>query len=117
MSGPSVTNSPTNPYHISRAYGAAPTAPAGASTVAGRTRGSTTAESIAAPRVAQGGVTPGMNANVRRLVAGVVPGRIDFTAGVAMPSRDGVIPMYRHPADKNAAAVAVHAGRTIDVNG
>ena len=26
-------------------------------------------------------------------------------------------PMYRHPADKNAAATAINAGKTIDIQG
>lgn len=49
-----------------------------------------------------------------RLVAAVVPGRVDFSAG--QPVQSGpAIPMYRHPADRNAAAVSVHAGRVLDV--
>jgi len=59
-------------------------------------------------------VSPG----VRSLVAGVVPGGITFddATGIATPTRDA-IPMYRHPADRNAAAVAIELGRSIDVRG
>ncbi|MEK6700773.1 MAG: hypothetical protein AABZ53_00790 [Planctomycetota bacterium] len=35
-------------------------------------------------------------------------------AAVPAPTGDA-LPLYRHPADKNAAATAVHAGRVIDV--
>lgn len=55
-------------------------------------------------------------ARVASVVAGVVPGRIDFTGDAPMPST-GALPMYRHPADKNAAATSVHAGRMVDVVG
>jgi hypothetical protein len=51
-----------------------------------------------------------------RLVAGTVPGRISF-AGDQPTSDASALAMYRHPADKNAAATAVWAGKLIDVNG
>ncbi|MCC6661865.1 MAG: hypothetical protein IT437_13375 [Phycisphaerales bacterium] len=48
------------------------------------------------------------------ITAAVVPGRVDFSA--SDPAHDaGAIPMYRHPADRNAAATAIQAGRVIDV--
>jgi hypothetical protein len=48
----------------------------------------------------------------RLLLAGQVPGRVDFAA----PSPTGPgLPFYRHPADRNAAATAVTAGRTLDL--
>jgi hypothetical protein len=50
-----------------------------------------------------------------RLVAGAVPGGIDFSVSTPVPSGPA-IPMYRHPADRNAAAVSIHAGRMIDIN-
>ena len=54
--------------------------------------------------------------NVARLLAGLVPGGIDFSGDKPRPTADA-IPMYRHPADKNAAATGVHAGRVLDVKG
>lgn len=51
-----------------------------------------------------------------RLVGAVVPGGVDFASGLPVPTGPA-IPMYRHPADRNAAAVAIHAGRMIDVEG
>lgn len=106
---------PTNPYHIARAYQTlAPARPAATSRVAGNTPAASVGDVSRAGQL--GSVTPAMNVNVRRLVAGVVPGKVDFSGGEARPS-GAAIPMYRHPADKNAAAVAVDAGRRIDVQG
>lgn len=60
------------------------------------------------------------------LVAAKVPGGIDFTepAGSdrtapidASQSGSQTVPLYRHPADRNTVATAVHAGRILDVNG
>jgi len=55
-----------------------------------------------------------------RLVGAVVPGGISFEGGVAQPT-SASLPMYRHPADKNAAATAVNQsalnlGRVLDTN-
>ncbi|MEX2220068.1 MAG: hypothetical protein WD749_15055 [Phycisphaerales bacterium] len=49
------------------------------------------------------------------LVAGTVPGRINFSGGVPQPGES--LAMYRHPADRNAAATAVSAGKLVDVTG
>lgn len=56
------------------------------------------------------------------LVAAKVPGGIDFTepssAGRATTNdASQSVPLYRHPADRNTVATAVHAGRILDVNG
>jgi hypothetical protein len=56
------------------------------------------------------------------LVAARVPGGIDFTepaggAGAMSQSASQTVPLYRHPADRNTVATAVHAGRILDVNG
>lgn len=53
----------------------------------------------------------------RKLVAGTVPGKADFSPGPAGARADGVIPMYRHPADRNAAATGVSVGRSLDISG
>lgn len=55
---------------------------------------------------------------IARLIAGVVPGRVDFsTVGEPAPMPSESIPMYRRPADRHAAATAVNAGRLIDLRG
>jgi hypothetical protein len=75
---------------------------------------------------------------VSRLVAGVVPGGVNFEAGssngTTAPSSAGqtqraqaaayqssraqpILQMYTHPADKNIAATGVHVGRSLDVTG
>ena len=52
---------------------------------------------------------------VQRVVAGRVPGSIDFSADAPRP-RGPAIPMYRHPADRNVAATGVGLGRLIDLD-
>lgn len=60
---------------------------------------------------------PRLPGKVGRLVAAVVPGGIDFSGDVPRPSSGEPLVMYRHPADKNAAATGVAAGRRLDVRG
>jgi len=114
---------PTNPFHISRAYQSAPAGRASGSmrvssapTFAGPSRPGAMQVS---PSATGGSVTPQMNVNTKRLVAGSVPGKVDFTAGSGgggAVANTTAIPFYRHPADKNAAATGVSAGRMVDVN-
>lgn len=92
---------PTNPFHIARAYGA----------------GTAAGARPAAPAAAPQGVHAA-RANVARLSAGAVPGGVSFAAESGASASAGSLPLYRHPADKNAAATAVlSAGRTLDVTG
>jgi hypothetical protein len=51
-----------------------------------------------------------------RLVAATVPGGVDFSGETPQPSQS-TLPLYRHPADRNAAATAVGVGRFVDVSG
>lgn len=85
-------------------------------------------ESTGAPRASRAsGVSaaPASSAptpKVASLVAARVPGTVDFTepasAGrAATNDAPQSVPMYRHPADRNTVATAVHAGRILDVNG
>lgn len=97
---------PTNPFHISRAY---QTAVPGA--VVGQNI--TPAQRLAAP-AQPGPVNQLTNLSARRIVAGIVPGKVDFSGQAPAPSASS-LPLYRHPADKNAAATAVSAGKTIDI--
>ncbi len=92
---------PPIPFHIAQAYGV--------ERAAHNRRVSVTPLRHAdhAAQVVRGGA--------ERLVAAVVPGGVDFSAG-APAAAPAAIPMYRHPADRNAAAVSVHAGRMIDIN-
>jgi hypothetical protein len=99
---------PTNPYHIARAYGVQPPASAGAAQASG----------VAAARpVGSEQPTSARSEGVRKLVAGVVPGGVAFDAGGGAQPAAAALPMYRHPADKNAAATAVTVGRSLDVRG
>ncbi|CAG0968997.1 hypothetical protein PHYC_01138 [Phycisphaerales bacterium] len=57
-----------------------------------------------------------MRERVSGLVGAKVPGGVDFLASGSAPS-SGALPMYRHPADKNAAATGVDLGRRLDLQG
>jgi hypothetical protein len=105
---------PTNPYHIARAYGTQPVGP-----VRPVQRAVTTPVQPVEPVSREAGAATVRDANISRLVAGVVPGGVNFEAdgeGGARPA-GAPLPFYRHPADKNAAATAVSIGRSLDVNG
>ena len=58
-----------------------------------------------------------LNTRAARLVAGVVPGGIDFhETGQATPSAS-TLQMYRHPADRNVAATQQQVGQRVDLTG
>jgi hypothetical protein len=60
----------------------------------------------------------GSSDGIRRLVAGVVPGAIAFDAETGSPTPTRApLSIYRSPADRNAAAVGVELGRTLDLRG
>ena len=91
-------------FRIDRAYGVVRTAP----------------PVVPSTRVARD-ATPaetGPSAKIRNLVGAIVPGGITFDSetGAAAPTTDS-LPMYRRPEDRNAAAVGVELGRTLDVRG
>lgn len=67
----------------------------------------------AAPRI-DAAPGPRRNPRLAGVVAAVVPGKVDFSGQRPQPSGPA-IQMYRHPADKNAAATSISAGRTLDV--
>ncbi len=102
MSG--VSPLPSNPFHIARAYGVQPPHAARPAPKPAAAQNTEPLASIKPPTA------------TNRLAAAVVPGRIDFS-GSAPTDAGPALPMYRHPADKNAAATALTAGRTIDVVG
>jgi hypothetical protein len=51
----------------------------------------------------------------RRLVAAVVPGKVDFSGPQGVPGTG--LSIYKHPAEKNVAATGVWVGRGLDVRG
>ena len=97
------------PIHIARAYGVTP-----------GNRPIKTSPSPG-PQSTIGPSDPTLQPNTplsptSRLVAARVPGGIDFLEGTPQPARSPqAIAMYAHPADRNAAATAVNAGRLIDL--
>ncbi len=97
-------NTPTNPYHIARAYGLQNARAASGVRPVQQTSEVKAPAQAALPSAAQ------------KLVAAVVPGRVDFSGPVAQPSA-GSLAFYRHPADKNAAATSVTLGKSLDISG
>lgn len=92
------------PFHVARAYGLA-------------TRPAPTPAAPVSPAAQATRTQSGRNENLSRLIAAVVPGGIDFSSAEPTPSAGSTLAMYRHPADRNAAATGVQAGRVIDVVG
>lgn len=52
----------------------------------------------------------------KALVAQRVPGSVDFAPTTPPPSGPA-LPFYRHPADRNAAATSITAGRVLNLEG
>lgn len=104
----SVNTDPTIPFHISRTYGVTPIA---------RVRPMPAADAARlepdAFRLEPDSKTP---TPVSRLIAGVVPGGIEFDGMTPRPSGNS-LPFYRHPADQHAAATNLATGRLVDVTG
>ena len=88
---------------ISRAYGL----PVPASSPIARIEPGSSSRVVAAP-----------STRVQNLVGAVVPGRIAFDSATGAPVHaQNPIPFYRSPADRNAAAVSIEIGRSIDIQG
>lgn len=96
---------PTNPFHLSRVYGV----PA-ASQV--RVAPATNVDAVA--RVERNDRQP---TNLDRLIAGNVPGGIDFSGETAQPTASTAVAMYRTPGAKNAAATSIEVGKRLDISG
>lgn len=73
-------------------------------------------QAVAGARIATPEIPVDTSRRLSALVAARVPGQIDFSAS-GQPVAAGALPLYRHPADKNAAATALSAGRSLDVTG
>jgi hypothetical protein len=114
------------PFRVAQAYNVQ------AGSAAGRLSAAPAARSVAPPaqRVSVPPAVPAPaqapaqavdRAPAQRLVAAVVPGAVDFSADSPRPTaRDSAnarLPMYRHPADKNAVATSILVGRRLDISG
>jgi hypothetical protein len=93
---------PAIPFHIARAYGLQPAARPIAAVVP--------APAAQAPDSA---ATDQSRKLIGAILGGIVPGRISFSG--ESPQHDHALPFYRHPADKNAAATAISAGKALDL--
>jgi len=105
---------PTYPFHLAKAYAASqPTRHVPAATAITTASGVTVRPS--GDSVQFSGQRPApLQQTVTRLAAAKVEKAADFVTPSA-PST-GSLPMYRHPADRNAAATGVQVGRVIDFN-
>lgn len=106
---------PSLPFRLLEAYGAPNTAPRPVPSPPGRD----------VPRVLNDVDTVELTAprhpaprsdGPQRLVAATVTVPVDFNAARTSTTAD-TLAMYRHPADKNAAATAVNIGRAFDAIG
>lgn len=129
---------PTNPYHISKAYGLTSAPRTNAATSSAGAAANTGPFSIAKTSPARPVRTDSVDASTTKaaaakaristLVAAKVAPSPETSMGQAsgaamMPkaassagTNSAAFPMYRHPADKNAAATAVNAGKILDLN-
>lgn len=103
----------TIPFRLAQAYGVKPNAQVSRSAAA--TPGAVPITQTPAAQVSPQASSE-LSAAGKRLVAGVVPGRVDFSGAQPVQSQPA-LQMYRHPADKNAAATGVAVGRKLDVAG
>jgi hypothetical protein len=92
---------PTYPFHVAKAYAQPAPRPA---TAQSKPQNIDSVE-LSKPRAK----------SVDSLVAGKVAIPANFTPAPQPKSAD-TLPMYRHPADKNAAATGVSIGRAVDFN-
>lgn len=97
------------PFEAARAYGIGARRPGEISTAAPNADQSAATASHAQAHART------LPPNIARLIAGVVPGGIDFREGDALPTDTGSIAMYSRAGERNAAATGVVAGRLIDV--
>jgi hypothetical protein len=94
---------PTYPFHLAKAY--SPAKPQ--------------ARPAPGPRVPSGD-TVEVSGKRPKAVNGLVAGKVSVAPNFSptpAPASSDALPMYRHPADKNAAATGVSLGRGLDVQG
>lgn len=106
----------TIPFHVAKAYGVTPAAQVSRINAPGSVGPANASQNVQKTEAADSAQTSGLSAAGQRLVAAVVPGRVDFSGAEPTQSQP-TLAMYRHPADKNAAATGVAVGRKLDVAG
>lgn len=107
---------PSIPFHVARAYRAAGSG-GGVGAVEPVSNRLITTPVQPVARVGADQQSGQSSPTAQRLVAGVVPGGVDFSADEARPTSSAALAFYRHPTDKNSAATDVQVGRSIDVSG
>ncbi|MFG0258381.1 MAG: hypothetical protein ACF8GE_10810 [Phycisphaerales bacterium JB043] len=102
---------PSNAFHLQRAYNVQP-----AMHPVPTQRADASAPSAPPDAIAfHTGIDANRSSSIRRLVASVVPGGVDFSGDEPVPSAPAM-PMYTHPADTNEVATALQSGRLVDTN-
>ncbi len=105
------------PFHIAKAYGVSQVKPVQrvpAIQGGGKLRVTGTGREPIEANL--DGVNRASGAGMSRLVAAVVPGSVGFDGSQAT-ARPASMAFYTHPADQNAAALAINVGRSLDVRG
>ena len=103
---------PTIPFHVAQAYGVRP------AVQTQQAAASRASENAQAAQIAQpSGPSAKLPSAAQKLVGATVPGRVDFSGSTPTQTTDSSFQLYRHPAEKNAAATAVSIGRSLDVQG
>lgn len=103
---------PTIPFHVAQAYGVRP------AVQTQQAAASRASENAQASQIAQpSGPSARLPSAAQKLIGATVPGRVDFYGSTPTQTTDSSFQLYRHPAEKNAAATAVSIGRSLDVRG
>jgi len=102
-----VTSAPAPiPFHAARAYGLR------AGPEAASTRRADVQDTV--ELTSKSAMAEAMRDRVAPLIAARVDQPVEFAGGPVAP-KSGALQMYRHPADKNAAATGVDLGRRLDL--
>ena len=96
------------PLHVARAYGLMPAA---------RSAPLKAAAPVEQPKAAAPAEASRPPDGVQKLIAGHVPGAVDFASASTPTSPAGAYQLYTRAADKIEAAVAVQIGRAVDIKG
>ena len=99
------------PVHIAQAYGISRVAPLRGP------RPTAPSQPVHRTHSAQNAARPGA-IGAERLIAGRVAGQVDFSGSATRdPNLTGTLQLYTRAADMLEAAIGVHLGRAIDVQG
>ncbi|TVQ64003.1 MAG: hypothetical protein EA379_02930 [Phycisphaerales bacterium] len=96
-------------HHLRLAYAAHRPSPTQGPQAAANTRALDRSDAVSRAESARA------RSHIERIVAAEVPGRVSFDAPAPKRAAE-TLPMYHHPAQRNAVATDVTVGRTLDVS-